>query len=94
MYGVIGRMIAVEGRRDDLIAILAENAQGMPGCASYVVARCKTHPDGIWITEVWDSAESHAQSLGLESVRDAISRAKPLIAGFDNRFETEPVSGL
>ncbi|WP_417582655.1 putative quinol monooxygenase [Pelagibacterium sp.] len=95
MYGLIGRMIATEGRREELMAILKESAGGrMPGCHSYIVARCKEHPDGIWVTEVWDDSESHKASLDLTAVQDAIAQARPLIAGFDNRFETEPVGGL
>lgn len=95
MYGLIGRMIAVEGRREELMAILKESVGGaMPGCQSYVVARCAQHPDGIWVTEVWDSAESHKASLQLQQVQDSIAVARPLIAGFDNRFETEPVAGI
>ncbi|MCC6261455.1 MAG: antibiotic biosynthesis monooxygenase, partial [Anaerolineales bacterium] len=49
--------------------------------------------DSIWITEVWDSAESHRASLALPSVQQAIARGKPLIAGFGERFETEPIGG-
>ncbi|MAN75859.1 MAG: antibiotic biosynthesis monooxygenase [Rhizobiales bacterium] len=95
MYGLIGRMIATEGRREELMAILKESAGGrMPGGHSYIVARCKEHPDGIWVTEVWDDAESHKASLELTAVQDAIAQARPLIVGFDNRFETEPVGGL
>ena len=95
MYGLIGRMIAAEGRREALMDILAASAgEQMPGCLSYVVARCREHPDGIWVTEVWENAESHKASLELAVVRDAIARARPLIAGFDNRFETEPVGGV
>ena len=94
MYGLIGRMLAVSGHREELIAILKQSVGRMPGCHSYIVARCSTHPDGIWVTEVWDSAESHKGSLDLQIVRDSIAAARPLIAGFDNRFETEPVGGI
>ena len=49
--------------------------------------------DSIWITEVWDAKESHAASLSLPAVQQAIARARPLLAGFGERFETEPVGG-
>ena len=58
------------------------------------MARCREQSDGIWVTEVWDSPESHKASLQLQQVQDAIAAARPLIAGFDNRFETEPVAGI
>lgn len=93
MYGLIGKMIATPGERDTLIAILLENATGMPGCLSYIVAKDPADADAIWITEVWDNADSHQASLSLPTVRDAITRARPLIAGFGERIVTEPVDG-
>lgn len=93
MYGLIGKLKAVPGQRDKLISILLDGVRGMPGCLSYVVAQDPTDPDAIWITEVWDKQESHKASLSLPSVHEAIARAKPLIAGFGERFETRPVGG-
>lgn len=93
MYGLIGKMRAVPGQRDALIAILVEGVSGMPGCLSYVVAQDPSDPDAIWITEVWDSEASHKASLTLPSVKDAIARGRPLIAGFDQHTETVPVGG-
>ena len=94
MYGLIGNMRAQPGRRDALIAILLEGTDAMPGCLSYVVAKDPADADAIWITEVWDSAESHRASLGLPQVRAAIDRARPMIAAFDSSIETEPVGGV
>jgi quinol monooxygenase YgiN len=93
MYGLIGKMRAVSGQRDALLAILLEGIQSMPGCLSYVVAKDPADADAIWITEVWDGPDSHRASLALPSVRQAITRAKPLIAGFDSSVVTEPVGG-
>ena len=93
MYGLIGKMLATPGSREALIAILLEGLRDMPGCLSYVVARDPGDADALWITEVWDRRESHAASLGLPSVQQAIARGRPLIAGFGERFETEPVGG-
>lgn len=91
MYGLIGQIKAAPGQRDALIAILRENETGMPGCTTYLIAKDSSDPDMIWITEVWDKKELHEASLQLPSVQSAISRAKPIIAGFGHRFETEPV---
>lgn len=93
MYGLIGKIKVLPGRRDALISILVEGVSGMPGCLSYVVAQDPTDPDAIWITEVWDSRESHRASLSLPSVQQAIAHGKPLIASFGERFETEPIGG-
>ena len=94
MYGLIGRMLATADKRDDLLAIMVEGNAPMPGCRSYVIARDPASEDGIWITEVWDSQEHHMASLQLPHVQATIARARPLIAGFDQRFETEPRGGI
>ena len=94
MYGLIGKMLAAPGKRAELLAILLENIGAMPGCLSYVIACDGASEDGIWITEIWDSRESHAGSLQLAQVQATIARAKPLIAGFGERFETEPLGGV
>lgn len=93
MYGLIGKINTARGKRDELIEILLEGVAGMPGCLSYVVAKDPADDDGIWVTEVWDTKERHAASLALPSVREAITRGRPLIVGFGERFETEPIGG-
>ena len=54
MCGLIGKMLAQPGKRDELVRLLPE----------------------------------------LPAVQAAISRARPLIAGFGERFETNPVGGV
>jgi len=93
MHGLIGKMRASPGDRDAVIAILLDGIAGMPGCLSYVVARDPADADGIWITEVWRSEADHKASLALPQVKDAIAKARPLIAGFESHIATEPVGG-
>jgi quinol monooxygenase YgiN len=93
MYGLIGKMKAIAGQRDALVSILLEGISEMPGCLSYVVAHDPSDADAIWVTEVWDSAESHKASLSLPVVKAAITRGKPLIASFDQYTETSPIGG-
>lgn len=93
MYGLIGKMLATEGSREQLLTIMLDGMGSMPGCLSYVIARDPTDDNALWITEVWDSQEFHQASLQLPNVQDTISKARPLIAGFGERFETEPVGG-
>jgi quinol monooxygenase YgiN len=94
MYGLIGQMKAATGKRDELIAILSEGTEGMPGCLSYIVARDATDADALWITEVWTDKASHGASLQLPAVQAAIAKARLIIAGFGHRFETVPVGGV
>ena len=93
MYGLIGKMRAVPGQRDAVLAILLEGTDAMPGCLSYVIAQDPTDADALWITEVWTDAASHKASLSLPAVQQAIAKARPLIAGFDSHVETVPVGG-
>lgn len=93
MYGLIGKMTAKPGERAALIAVLVEGVAGMPGCFSYIVAEDPADADAIWITEVWDSEDSHKASLALPSVRDAIAKGRPLIAGMEAGQATRPVGG-
>ena len=94
LYGMLGRMKAVAGQRDALLAILLDSSGAMPGCLSYIVAKDLADPDAIWVTEAWDSKASHDASLKLPQVQAAIAKARPLIAGFDSSAETQPVGGI
>ena len=93
MFGLIGKMTAAPGKRDELITILLEGVANMPGCLSYIVAKDTSDPNVIWITEAWDSKASHESSLSLPSVKEAIAKGRPLITGFGDRVVTTPVGG-
>ena len=93
MYGLIGKMTATPGQRDALAAILLGGTGAMPGCLSYIIANDPADADALWITEVWDSAESHQASLKLPGVQAAIAKGRAMIAGFSDRHETVPVGG-
>ena len=93
MYGLIGKIRVVPGQQDAFISILLQGTGQMPGCLSYVIARDTTDDDAVWVTEVWDSQASHEASLSLPSVQEAITLGRPMIAGFGERFVTEPAGG-
>jgi quinol monooxygenase YgiN len=93
MYGLIGSMTATPGNRETLVGHLLAGLRDMPGNLSYVVAKDPVNPDKLWITEVWNSAESHMASLKLPSVQAAIAKARPIIAGMGDRQETVPLGG-
>jgi quinol monooxygenase YgiN len=94
MFGMVGKMRAAPGKRSELIAILGEGTTTMPGCIHYIVSEDLGDPDGIWITEIWDSEENHKASLQLPEVKAAIAKARPIIAGFDTSARLKPVSGV
>ena len=76
MYGLIGKMTAVPGQRDALASMLLDSTQSMPGCLSYVIAADPADADALWITEVWDNAESHKGSLALPALRLTLPRVR------------------
>lgn len=92
-YGLIGKMISVPGKRDELADILLQGISGMPGCLSYIVSIDTNDDNALWITEVWENKSKHEASLQLETVQNAISKGRPLIAGFGERYETLPIGG-
>jgi quinol monooxygenase YgiN len=93
MYGLISKIRVAPGQRDKLATLLIASSSGMQGCLSYIIAADVSNPDALWVTEVWDSPSSHRASLSSPAVQQAIAVAKPIIAGFAERFETEPLGG-
>lgn len=83
MYGRVGKLKAVPGQREALIAALVAGSTAMPGNITYIVARDADDGDGIWIWEQWENADAHRASLALPQVQAAISRGRPLIAAFE-----------
>lgn len=94
MYGLIGKMTAIAGRRDELTAVLLEGLGRMPGCLSYVVAHDPADADAIWVTEVWTDEMAHRASLQVPEVKAAIQRGLPLIETFSDAVTTTPVGGV
>lgn len=94
MYGLIGKMTAFAGKRDELTAVLLEGLGRMPGCLSYVVAHDPADADAIWVTEVWTDEMAHRASLQVPEVKAAIQKGLPLIETFSDAVTTTPVGGV
>ena len=95
-YGLCGIMKAQPGQRDVLRDLLLEAADlvgELPGCEVWIVNTMPDDPDAIWVTEIWRSEADHAASLTGDDVKAIIARARPLIAGFGDRFTLEPIGG-
>ncbi len=93
LYGLIGQMSAVPGKRDELIGYLLEGTKRMPDNLSYLISKDAADPDAIWIVEMWKDKAAHAASLALPEVQAAIAKARPILAGFGTRAEVIPVGG-
>ena len=94
MDGLIGKMTSKPRERNALLALILSGAENMPGCLSNIIARDSGDENAVWITEVWEDEASHQASLQLPSVRDAIAKAMPLIAGMEPGVVTDPVGGV
>ncbi|WP_428376101.1 putative quinol monooxygenase [Lichenicoccus sp.] len=94
MYGLISQLMAKPEQRDELVQTLAAATKDMPGCVSYVIALDASRDDAVWITEVWKDSESHAASLKLPAVQEAMIKGRPLITGMGSRVTTHPVAGV
>ena len=79
-YGTLG---AKPGKGAELVAILTRPHTEMAdlGCLVYEVGTTEDDPETVHVVEVWSSAEAHAASLQLDSVKAAIAEAMPLLNG-------------
>lgn len=94
LFGMIGKIRSTPGKRAELLTHLVAGSRGMPGNRLYLIAEDRGDPDGLWVTEVWDSKEDHAASLKLPQVQEAIAKARPIIAGFETSAQITPVEGM
>ena len=93
MFGLVVKFIIKEGRREDFLRIMSEGIRDMPGCHSYILAADAADPDGVWVTEIWDTQESHDAGIGLPHIKAATAEAKPLTVRRDLRVVTTPFGG-
>src|SRR5476649_908753 len=94
MYGLIVKVTAAPGKRDELVAILVAGVGTMTGCLSYIIATDTSDANAIWLTEAWDSQASHDASMSLPLVKETFAKGRPLIAGVGDRVLTTPVGGF
>lgn len=94
MYGLIVKLTAAAGRRADLIrAMGGEDSGSIPGCLSFIVAEDIADEDVLWITEVWDSRESHEASLQRPPVQASLTSVDTLITAYEKVVTSRPVDG-
>ncbi len=92
MYGLIVKLTAAPGRRNDLIAVMGgADSHTVPGCLSFIVAEDAANEDVLWITEVWDSQASHEASLKAPAINENLAEADTLIAAYEKTATTRPV---
>jgi quinol monooxygenase YgiN len=82
-WGNMGTLKVRPEARDTVIAVLTRPKPELreAGCLVYEVGANEANPDLVYVLEVWTSAEAHRASLGLDSVREALHEALPLLDG-------------
>lgn len=94
MFGLIGKLSTIDGKREALIELLLAGTKDMPGCIQYIISKDLADENAIWISEIWESEEAHKASLTLPSVKEAIGKGRAFIAGMEQVAKTEPVGGV
>jgi quinol monooxygenase YgiN len=90
-WGLLGRMTAQPGKRDELVAALLDSSREVPGKLVYLISLEQDDPDAFWITEVWRSRADYDACLHLPQVIEGQKALGPLIAGIEHRTETVPL---
>ncbi|MFE2351065.1 MULTISPECIES: putative quinol monooxygenase [Kitasatospora] len=82
-FSVYGRLTALPGRRDDLIAVLLEGLRAggdAGGLLAYSINTAFDDPDTVWLTQLWTDQEAHDATTRSEPVAAATRRIAPLLA--------------
>jgi quinol monooxygenase YgiN len=90
-WGLLGRMKAKPGKRDELIAALKESSRGVPGKLLYLFQLEIDDPDAFWINEVWESKAAYDACLTLPQVGDWSGKLTALLEKIEHRTETIPL---
>jgi quinol monooxygenase YgiN len=93
-FGMYVKFTAQPGKRNELLGILLQATQALENvteCELYIV-NTDTDQETVWVTEIWTNEEAHQRSLTLESTKEMIQHAKPLIAGIESTRLT-PMGG-
>ncbi len=90
-WGLLGRMRAVPGKRDELIACLQDSSRDVPGKLVYLIQLEQNDPDAFWINEIWESKAAYDACLTMPQVNEGFELARSLLAGIDHRTETIPL---
>ncbi|GLW72136.1 hypothetical protein Kpho02_44350 [Kitasatospora phosalacinea] len=82
MFSVYGRMTALPGRREELIALLHEGfrASSDGGLLTYTINTAPEDPDTVWLTQLWTDKEAHDATTRSEAVAAVTRRLPPLLA--------------
>ncbi|SEG88458.1 Quinol monooxygenase YgiN [Actinacidiphila yanglinensis] len=84
MFSVYGRMTALPGRGEELVAVLLEGFRvcvAGGGLLGYTVNTAMDEPDTVWLTQLWSGKDAHDATTRSEPVVAVTSRVPALLAG-------------
>lgn len=90
-FGLLGKMRAVPGKREELIAALQDSSRDVPGKLVYLIQLEEDDADAFWINEVWQTKAHYDACLTMPQVREGMAATRELIAGVEVRVETVPL---
>lgn len=82
-YTLQTRFISQESEGNKLVNVLTNIYNKIAyahGCHLYLINQDTENTNHILVTELWDSAESHAISQTLDGCKELMSQATPLLA--------------
>ena len=95
-YGLLNKLTAKPGKRDEVIGILLESGKLMddPACLMYMVSEAVDDPNVIYVTDLWKTKQKHQKAMQAPELRPFIDKAMPLLEGMPEQIETKPVGGI
>jgi quinol monooxygenase YgiN len=82
MYLLHGSLSAKPGHAGELANLLITASQLVstsPGCKLYAISQDAQQPDVVFVTEIWETKQDHANSLQQPGVIQLIQKAMPII---------------
>jgi quinol monooxygenase YgiN len=94
-YALLNKLTTKPGQRDRVVEILIESGKLLdsPACLMYMVSEAADDPNVIWVSDLWTSAEEHAQALKAPELRPYVEQTIPLLEGMPEQIEIRPVGG-
>jgi len=83
MFSVYGRMTALPGRRDELIALLHAGFRAGgddSGLLTYSINTAPEDPDTMWLTQLWTDRDAHDVTTRSEAVASVTQDLPALLA--------------
>jgi quinol monooxygenase YgiN len=95
-YSLQTRFVSQETENNNLLQVLTRIYNKIAyahGCHLYLINQDTENNNHILVTELWDSAESHAISQTMDGCKELMSQVTPLLAAEPERKVLRPVAG-